>query len=139
MEAVWSDERKFQTWLRVEVAAVEAWADIGAVPREDAEKIRSNARVNVDDVMRYIDETHHDVTAFLRSVSDSLGEEGRWVHLGLTSYDVEDPATAIRLVEAATILENDLQLLEQAIAARAVEHKDTLCMGRTHGMHAEPI
>jgi adenylosuccinate lyase len=82
---------------------------------------------------------HHDMNAFLRSVSDSLGEEGRWVHLGLTSYDTEDPATGIRLVEAGAIIAEDLRLLEAAITKRALEHKDTICMGRSHGMHAEPI
>jgi adenylosuccinate lyase len=82
---------------------------------------------------------HHDLNSFLRSVSDSLGEESRWVHLGLTSYDTEDPATALRLVEAADILLDDLRKLEAAIATRALEHKDTLMMGRSHGMHAEPI
>src|SRR5947208_1680224 len=139
MARVWSEEHKFETWLQVEVAAVQAWADMGVVPKADADLIAAKAAVNVADIDRYEVELHHDVTAFLKSVSDSLGEESRWVHLGLTSYDVEDPATAIRLVEAASILENDIELLGQAIAARAVEHKDTLCMGRTHGMHAEPI
>jgi adenylosuccinate lyase len=139
MARVWSDEHKFESWLRVEVAAVQAWADLGVVPRADAELIASKARVKVEDIDRYEAETHHDMTAFLRSVADSLGEEGRWVHLGLTSYDVEDPALALRLVEATEILEEDLRQLEAAITARALEHKDTVMMGRTHGMHAEPI
>ena len=139
MARVWSEEHKFASWLRVEVAAVEAWADLGAVPRADAEKIARDARANVDDIDRYEAESHHDMTAFIRSVTDSLGDEGRWVHLGLTSYDVEDPALALRMVEAAEILEEGLAQLEEAVTARAVEHKDTICMGRTHGMHAEPI
>jgi adenylosuccinate lyase len=139
MARVWSEEHKFNTWLRVEVAAVQAWAEMGVVPQADADLIASKARVNVADIDRYEVELHHDMTAFLRSVADSLGEEGRWVHLGLTSYDVEDPATAIRMVEAAEILEEDLRLLEEAVTARALEHKDTIMMGRTHGMHAEPI
>ena len=96
MARIWSEEHKFNSWLRVEVAAVQAWADLGVVPRRDADIIASTARVNVEDIERYEIELHHDMTAFLRSVSDSLGEEGRWVHLGLTSYDVEDPATALR-------------------------------------------
>jgi len=139
MAAVWSEEHKFNAWLRVEVAAVQAWAEMGAVPQADANLIAAKAAVKVEDIDRYEAETHHDMTAFLKSAADSLGEEGRWIHLGLTSYDVEDPATALRMVEAAEILEEDLRQLEQAIAARAVEHRDTLCMGRTHGMHAEPI
>ncbi len=139
MAAVWSDENKYASWLKVEVAAVQAWADMGVVPREDADLIARNARFNLEDTDRYEREMHHDMNAFLRSVSDSLGEEGRWVHLGLTSYDTEDPATAIRMVEAGGIIAEDLRQLEAAIARRAVEHKDTICMGRSHGMHAEPI
>jgi adenylosuccinate lyase len=139
MARIWSEEHKFDSWLRVEVAAVQAWAEMGAVPAADAELIAAKAKVNVADIDRYEVELHHDMTAFLRSVSDSLGQEGRWVHLGLTSYDVEDPATALRMVEAAELLQAGLAGLEVAIAARAIEHKDTLMMGRTHGMHAEPI
>jgi adenylosuccinate lyase len=139
MARVWSEENKFASWLRVEIAAVQAWADLGVVPREAAELIAAKARFVVEDIQRYEREMHHDMNSFLRSVSDSLGEEGRWVHLGLTSYDTEDPALALRMVEAAEILEEDMRQLEAAIAARALEHKDTLCMGRTHGMHAEPI
>jgi adenylosuccinate lyase len=139
MSRVWSEENKFASWLKVEIAAVRAWADMGVVPREDADKIAQNASFRLEDVERYEREMHHDMNAFLRSVSDSLGEESRWVHLGLTSYDTEDPATALRLVEAADILAEDLRQLEAAIATRALEHKDTLMMGRTHGMHAEPI
>jgi adenylosuccinate lyase len=139
MSRVWSEENKFASWLKVEVAAVQAWADMGVIPRADADKIAANARFRVEDIDRYEREMHHDMNSFLRSVSDSLGEESRWVHLGLTSYDTEDPATAIRLVEASEILARDLKELEDAIAKRALEHKDTLMMGRSHGMHAEPI
>ncbi len=139
MARVWSEENKFTAWLRVEVAAVQAWADMGAVPRADADLIARNAAFRIEDVDRYEREMHHDLNSFLRSVSDSLGEESRWVHLGLTSYDTEDPATALRLVEAVDILLEDLRLLDAAIAKRALEHKDTLMMGRSHGMHAEPI
>ena len=139
MARVWSDENKFAAWLKVEVAAVQAWADFGAVPRADAETIAAKAAFDIDAVGRYEREMHHDMNAFLRSVSDSLGEEERWVHLGLTSYDTEDPALAMRMVEAGEILAADLEALEAAVAARALEFKDTLCMGRTHGMHAEPV
>ncbi len=139
MARVWSEENKFASWLKVEVAAVQAWADMGVVPQESADLIAKNASFKIEDVDRYEREMHHDMNSFLRSVSDSLGEESRWVHLGLTSYDTEDPATALRLVEAADILLDDLHKLESAIAKRALEHKDTLMMGRSHGMHAEPI
>src|SRR6185436_3747573 len=133
MSRVWSEENKFASWLKVEVAAVQAWAEMGVIPREDADKIAANASFKIEDVDRYEREMHHDMNAFLRSVADSLGEESRWVHLGLTSYDTEDPATALRLVEASDILLDDLHQLESSIARRALEHKDTLCMGRSHG------
>ena len=139
MARVWSEENKFASWLRVEIAAVEAWADMGAVPRDAADRIARSASFRIEDIDRYEREMHHDMNAFLRSVADSLGEESRWVHLGLTSYDTEDPATALRMAEAADILLADLRALEAVVAGRALEFKDTLCMGRTHGMHAEPI
>ena len=137
MAAIWTEEGKLERWLQVEVAVVDAWADAGRVPREDAEKIRS-AHFNLGDVARYQAETHHDVTAFLRSVADSLGPEGRWVHLGLTSQDVWDTATALQMRDAATILREDLAELRDAVEKRALEFKDTLTIGRTHGVHAEP-
>jgi adenylosuccinate lyase len=137
MAAIWSERGKFDRWLAVEVAVVDAWADAGRVPRADAEKVRS-ATYNLDDINRYQAETHHDVTAFLKSVADSLGPEGRWVHLGLTSQDVWDTATALQLRDAATLLEDDLHGLREVLERRALEFKDTLCIGRTHGVHAEP-
>ncbi len=139
MARIWSEENKFTSWLRVEIAAVQAWSDMGVIPADAAAKITANAAFKLADVEQYEREMHHDMNAFLRSVNDSLGEEARWIHLGLTSYDTEDPATALRMVEAGNLLAEDLVQLEEAIAARAVEFKDTLCMGRTHGMHAEPI
>src|SRR5207248_9299162 len=137
MAAIWTEEGKLDRWLAVEVAVVDAWAEAGRVPQADAEKVR-RARYNVDDIARYQAETHHDVTAFLKSVADSLGEEGRWVHLGLTSQDVWDTATALQLRDAATLLEADLSSLGAAVERRALEFKDTICIGRTHGVHAEP-
>lgn len=137
MAAIWSERGKLDRWLAVEIAVVDAWADAGRVPREDADRVR-RARFDVDDIARYQAETHHDVTAFLKSVADSLGEEGRWVHLGLTSQDVWDTATALQLRDAATLLEQDLAALRDVVEKRAVEFKDTLTIGRTHGVHAEP-
>jgi adenylosuccinate lyase len=137
MAAVWTDDGKLDRWLAVEVAVVDAWAEAGRLPAGDAQKVRQ-ARYNIADVARYQAETHHDVTAFLRSVADSLGEEGRWVHLGLTSQDVWDTATALQLRDSATLLEEDLHALREVLEQRAVEFKDTLCIGRTHGVHAEP-
>ncbi len=137
MAAIWTEQGKLDRWLQVEVAVVDAWADAGRVPREDAEKVRG-ASFKIDDIARYQAETHHDVTAFLRSVTDSLGAEGRWVHLGLTSQDVWDTATALQLRDAATIIERGLVDLRDAVEQRALEFKDTLTIGRTHGVHAEP-
>ncbi len=137
MGAIWSDEGKFDRWLAVEVAVVDAWAEAGRVPAADAEKVR-RARYDIDDLDRYQAETHHDVTAFLRSVADSLGEEGRWVHLGLTSSDVWDTATALQLRDAGSILEAGLAALREVVERRAVEFKDTLTIGRSHGVHGEP-
>ena len=137
MAAIWTERGKLDRWLAVEIAVVDAWADAGRLPRADAEKVR-RARYDIDDVARYQAETHHDVTAFLKSVADSLGEEGRWVHLGLTSQDVWDTATALQLRDSATILEHDLHDLREVVERRAIEFKDTICMGRTHGVHAEP-
>ncbi len=138
MTAVWSDERKFELWLKVEIAVVQAWGEVGVIPAEDVRLVEQNARVNVPDVMRYIEETHHDVTAFLRSVADSLGPESRWIHYGLTSNDVWDTATCLQMVEALDLLDAQVKRLREVIARRAVEHKDTICIGRTHGVHAEP-
>ncbi len=137
MAGIWTEQGKLDRWLAVEVAVVDAWADAGRVPEADAEKVRK-ARYDAADVARYQIETHHDVTAFLKSVADSLGEEGRWVHMGLTSSDVWDTATALQLRDSATLLEDDLHDLREAVERRAVEFKDTICIGRTHGVHAEP-
>jgi adenylosuccinate lyase len=138
MTQVWSEECKFDTWLRVEIAVCEAWAEQGVVPREAVEKIRG-ARYDLGAVLRYQEDLHHELNSFLRSVADSLGEESRFVHLGLTSYDVQDTALGLILAEATTILERDVAALLETLERRAVEFKDTLCMGRTHGVHAEPI
>ena len=139
MAAIWSDENKFAQWLRVEVAASRAWAAVtGDVPADDAELIAANARFRLDDIARYEKELHHDVTAFLRSVADSLGPESRWVHYGLTSSDVGDTALALQLQQSAGLLLDGLDTLTDVVTARAVEHRRTLQMGRTHGVHAEP-
>ena len=137
MAQVWSEEHKYDGWLRVEIAVSEAWGERGEIPKEAVEKIRA-ARYDAGDIARYEAEMHHDFNAFLRSVADSLGEESRFVHLGLTSYDAEDTALSMRLVETAEILERDIAALEEVLAHRAVEFKDTICMGRSHGIHAEP-
>jgi adenylosuccinate lyase len=138
MAAIWSEQAKYQRWLDVEIAAVEAWAELGQVPLEAARTIRAKASFDLGHINDYIAITHHDVTAFLRSVSESLGEEGRYVHFGLTSSDVWDTATALQLREAADLLLRDVESLLAVLERQARTYRDTLCTGRTHGVHAEP-
>ena len=137
MARVWSDENKLDSWLKVEIAVCEAWAERGAIPPDAVEKIR-RARYDPGRAAEYEREMHHDFNAFLRSVADSLGDESRFVHLGLTSNDIEDTALALCLIEATELLEQDIHALMEALAVRAKEHKNTVCMGRSHGVHAEP-
>ena len=137
MARVWSEENKLDKWLRVEIAVCEAWAERGVIPQDAMEKIRS-ARYDRERWAVYEREMHHDFNAFLRTVADSLGDESRFVHLGLTTNDVGDTSLALVLIEATELLENGVRELMDAIAARAVEHKMTLTMGRSHGVHAEP-
>ena len=137
MKQVWSDENKFDKWLQVEIAACEAWAELGVIPREDIPKIKK-ARCDLDRMNEILKITHHDVTAFLKAVAESLGEESRFIHLGLTSSDIIDTATSLQLVEATDILQEGLDELTSVIREKAVKYKDTIMMGRTHGVHAEP-
>ncbi len=138
MKRVWSDENKYSKWLQVELAVCEAWAEEGVIPQEDMEKLR-HARYNPQRMDEIFQRTRHDVTAFLGSVTEGLGEEGRWIHLGLTSGDVLDTALSLQLVEAGAELVNDLDALRAVLGAQANTHRDTPMMGRTHGVHAEPI
>ncbi|MCH7810822.1 MAG: adenylosuccinate lyase [Chloroflexi bacterium] len=138
MARVWSEQNKADKWLQIEIAVCEAWAKRGVVPTEALAKIRE-AKFDIDKWAEYEREMHHHFNAWLRSVADSLGEESRYVHFGLTSYDVEDTALALRLIEAIELLEKGVAELIDAIAARAKEHKTTAMMGRSHGVHAEPI
>jgi adenylosuccinate lyase len=138
MKKVWSDENKFNKWLEVEIAVCDAWAEVGVVPREAVPKIKM-ARCNFKRMEEILQETHHDMTAFLGSVSESLGKESRFIHLGLTSSDIMDTALSMQLVEATDILNQDIKELLTVLAQRAIEHKYTVMIGRTHGIHAEPI
>jgi adenylosuccinate lyase len=138
MSAVWSDQNKFQRWLDVEIAACEAWAELGEIPAEAAAKIRRDASFDVDKINEYIRITHHDVTAFLRSVQETLGEESRYVHFGLTSSDVWDTATGLQLRDACDLLLKGIDGLAAVLERQAKAHRATLCTGRTHGVHAEP-
>lgn len=138
MAAIWTDQAKFQRWLDVEVAACEAWAELGQIPAEAAKKIRRDATFDLAKIDEYIAITHHDVTAFLRSVNESLGEEGRYVHFGLTSSDVWDTATGLQLRDACDLLLAGVDRLSVVLERQCSKYRDTLCVGRTHGVHAEP-
>ena len=138
MAALWTDDAKWERWLAVEIAVVNAWADEGVVPRRDAELIAANASFDTAKIDEYQIAIHHDTHAFLKSVADSLGPESRWVHHGLTTNDVWDTASALQMRDAAALIEDGLAELHDAVLNRAVEHKHAVCIGRTHGIHAEP-
>ncbi|MDA1216148.1 MAG: lyase family protein, partial [Chloroflexi bacterium] len=137
MKKIWSDAGKYDRWLAVELAVCEAWTRRGVIPEEDMVKLRG-AKYDTAVFEETLARTKHDMTAFLRAVTSGLGPEGRWIHLGLTSNDVWDTATAMQLRDSAALLLTGVDALTNAIAERALEHKDTLIMGRTHGVHAEP-
>ena len=136
--AVWSDQRKFECWLVVELAATDALAEMGVVPAEDAAAIRDRASFAVEAVLEREKVTDHDMAAFVDVVAASVGEAGRWVHHGLTSSDVLDTALALQLTAAGLILINGARDYRDALISKAREHRSTLCVGRTHGVHAEP-
>ncbi|MGG2072200.1 adenylosuccinate lyase [Lysinibacillus irui] len=138
MGAIWTEQNKYQAWLEVEILACEAWAEIGDIPKEDVAKIRENASFDVNRILEIEQETRHDVVAFTRAVSETLGEERKWVHYGLTSTDVVDTALSYLIKQANGILRKDIVNFIDIIAAKAKEHKYTVMMGRTHGVHAEP-
>jgi adenylosuccinate lyase len=136
--AVWTQQRRMESWLEVELAATDAWAAEGVVPEEAAKACRERASFTVEGVEERERTTGHDVAAFVDVVSDSIGEEGRWLHYGLTSSDVLDTALALQLREAGEIIVRGATVYRDALVARAREFADTLCVGRTHGVHAEP-
>ena len=138
MKDLWSEAQQFQAWLDVELAACAAWAELGVIPQEEVETLYRDARFDLDRIHEIEQQTRHDVVAFTRSVSESLGEEKKWVHYGLTSSDVVDTAWSYRLKKANGLLLDALDGLLKVLAEKARAHKDTLMMGRTHGVHAEP-
>lgn len=140
MSRIWELENKYATWLQVEIAVCEAWAELGVIPQEAVEKIKAaDIRIDVERFLEIEKEVQHDVIAFIKGVTEQLGEEGKYIHYGMTSYDVVDTALSLLLSQAIEVLREDLEELAQAIRERAVEHKYTLMMGRTHGVHAEPV
>ncbi len=137
MAQIWADEQKYEYWRRVEVAVCEAWSEQGVVPADALPAIRA-ATFSLERIAEVFAETRHDVIAFVRSMAETAGPAGRYIHFGLTSSDVWDTATSLQLVEATDLLIADVEALDKAVSALAVEHRHTLCIGRSHGIHAEP-
>ncbi len=139
MAGLWSDQRKYEIWLEIEVLACEAMAEIGVIPKADAETIRAKAKFSLPEIMEIEKRTNHDVIAFLENVASYVGPAARWMHQGLTSSDVLDTTLAVQMAEASDRLLADLSTLREVVAKRAIEHKRTPMIGRSHGIHAEPI
>ncbi|MDR1522291.1 MAG: adenylosuccinate lyase [Streptococcaceae bacterium] len=139
MGQIWTDENRYRAWLEVEILANEAWAKLGKIPRRDVVKIREKATFDIKRILELEQESRHDVVAFTRAVSESLDKERKWIHYGLTSTDVVDTAYGYLLKQANDLLRRDLQNFTDIVAVKAKEHKYTVMMGRTHGVHAEPI
>lgn len=138
MGQLWTEQSQFEAWLAVELAACAAWAKLGIIPQEDVDTLYQKATFDIQRIYEIEESTRHDVVAFTRAVSETLGDEKKWVHYGLTSSDVVDTAWGYRLKQANAILIKDIDNLLTVLAAKAREHKNTLMMGRTHGIHAEP-
>ena len=138
MSGVWSEDNALEIWLKVEIAAAQAWTDLGVIPAADMEKLKS-ARFERERYDRWFDETRHDVISFTRAVSETLGPESRWIHHGLTSNDVKDTALGIQMAQSCDLLDAGLERLMGVLERRAKEFKRTPCIGRSHGVHAEPM
>lgn len=137
MRAIWTEENKFNAYLKVEILSAEAWRELGVVPSEDIDKLWKNATFNIDRIKEIEEQTRHDIVAFTRAVSESLGEERKWVHYGLTSTDVVDTANGYLLKQANEIIREDLQRFAAMLRSQALKYKCTPCIGRTHGIHAD--
>src|ERR1700746_2105388 len=139
MRDIWSEERKFSIWLEIETLACEAMADLGLIPRSDAEVIRAKGRFSVAEIAEIEKRTNHDVIAFLENVASSIGPAARWMHQGLTSSDILDTTLAVQLVQASDLLASGIRSVRSAAARQAITYKMTPMIGRSHGIHAEPI
>ena len=139
MKELWTEEAKYRRWLQVELAVVEAQAELGYIPREAAQAIKERVQLNIARAKEIESQIGHDLLAFVRALEESVGPEGRYIHRGLTSYDIEDTALGLAFKESLAILIDDATKLARVLKRRAFEHKKTLMVGRTHGMHAEPI
>jgi adenylosuccinate lyase len=139
MGALWSEEHKYQTWLKVEILACEAWAKLGEIPPEAVQQIKKRTHIDTQRIEEIERETKHDVAAFVNHLEETAGDAGRYIHFGLTSYDIVDTALSLRLREAGQIIMADIDDLTEAIKEKAIKYKETAMIGRTHGVHAEPI
>ncbi|NPV52502.1 MAG: adenylosuccinate lyase [Firmicutes bacterium] len=139
MARIWSDENRFSKWLEIELAACEAWANLGRIPPDALEKIKKNARFDVKRIEEIEEVTNHDVIAFLTCVAENVGEESRFIHMGMTSSDVVDTAMSLLMLDALDIIIGDVKVLIDVMVERAREHRHTVMIGRTHGVHAEPV
>jgi adenylosuccinate lyase len=140
MTRIWSDENKLQRWLDVELAALDGWAEVGAIPGADVAKIKAEAKVPTPARVAEIEQiTDHDTAAFVDAVTEQLGPEGRWLHYGLTSSDVVDTALSLQIQDAGRLILDGLDRALSTVVARAEQHRHTVCVGRSHGIHAEPI
>src|SRR5438874_4368472 len=140
MARIWSEESKLARWLDVELAALDGWAESGAIPSEDVDRIRERATPPTPERVAEIERiTDHDTAAFVDAVAEQLGPEGRWFHYGLTSSDVVDTALALQIQDAGRLIGEGVERAFAAVVTRADEHRNTICIGRSHGVHAEPI
>src|SRR5437660_3480542 len=139
MGRIWSDQRRYETWLLVETAAAEAMAAVGLVPADAARDIREKGGFDIARIEEIEQRTQHDVIAFTEAVAEKVGPSARWLHFGMTSSDVIDTAQALQMREACDLVLGDLEALGEAVRARAFEHRRTPMIGRTHGVHAEPM
>lgn len=137
MAAVWSDEARVRNWLQIEILACEAWGQLGRIPEEDLIRIR-DASATVERVREIEEVSRHDVAAFVQAAAESVGPAGRWIHFGMTSSDLLDTGLALQLRDAADLLLTRLEALLAVVKSKSLEHRDTVCVGRTHGVHAEP-
>ena len=139
MAALWSEEERLSLWVRIEMEAVKAWAEVGKVPRDAAERIEAGASLSVERMREIEEETHHDVIAFLKALGETVGEDARFIHLGMTSSDILDTSTAVQIARSGRVLLSALDDLCEAVRRLALEHRTTPIVGRTHGVHAEPM
>ena len=139
MGAIWSEENKYRKWLEVEIAVCEAWARLGQIPKKSLDNIKKKANFDVKRIEEIERVVKHDVIAFLTSVAEYVGEDSRFIHMGLTSYDIVDTALSLLMVQSLDLVEKKLLELRKIVKKMALKYKMTPCIGRTHGVHAEPI